>query len=120
MRWSDMVSAANAQVRRLIRLIFQAGGAGSNPVGSTTFPLVRAVSVAYHRPNKPVAQRSCHLRAIAETAEAQALPRRRGSTVVSAVALGRLVELADQVDGCHATLLSRAGMEGVAPVVRVM
>jgi hypothetical protein len=46
--------------------------------------------------------------------------RRRGSTLVSTVALGRFVELADQVAGFHATLLSRAGMEGIAPQVRVM
>jgi hypothetical protein len=40
MRWSDMVSGAKAQVRRQFLLIFQAGSAGSNPVGSTTKPQV--------------------------------------------------------------------------------
>src|SRR5687767_830040 len=48
MRWSDKVSGAKAQVRRQFLLIFQAGGAGSNPVGSTTFPLVNGLFRMVH------------------------------------------------------------------------
>ena len=76
MRWSDRVSGVKAQVRRQFLLIFQAGGAGSNPVGSTLFPLVR-----------PLGARAGYLRLTASASMRTGLPL--VSTLIATLPLRR-------------------------------
>ena len=114
MRWSDMVSGVKAQVRRQFLLIFQAGGAGSNPVGSTAFALVSAVLVD-PLPDQPRAgRRSCHMTTLVGERGRQFVRLRARLPVVTLRMIGVQVsaEPAHQSRAVHTVLLFLLGPGG--------